>query len=553
MVKAIVASGNEGPWAPERITGGPRLTVDRPESLKAIKSFPRNGVANYLDSSNPDSRSSFHHFSSSFSASQKSFPLRDMSHMDFPMEKPISDLFVRYRTRPYDFKPYRSTTTSSATVSPAMEYTGSSDGSAYAESSYGSFNTSYYPFAAPPMAMNSMPMNDIDWITPDLSFSENENTPSLSSSYEFADAPKNEPSTWETVSYPVQTQPASQFQTQTTSASAPASQTQLPFISMADEANISFHSPPIYSDPVFQEPPTPWTWPTPEDNWMQPYADNLSQPPAFPDSSTLWRRPTDHPVSQGYKVSQPTPILPKQPISTSTAYFQSAQTSSIYAEPHITPPMQALPLHQEQVHRTTPALNPNAFSTITPHSEQIHPSKQRFEPGSKHVHHQLPLQQHTPQSLCHPDSPPIIHNTSPGHLQATLHYSDTRDRLLVEGRRSGLTYKAIKETGNFKEAESTLRGRYRALTKVKEQRVRKPKWLRMDIDLLVEAVSVYRDDSREACDDGDGSHDQGQNHGGPPKVPWKKVAQYIWANGGSYQFGNVTCKKKWCQIYGVAM
>ncbi|KAJ5936668.1 hypothetical protein N7466_003118 [Penicillium verhagenii] len=460
--------------------------------------------------------------------------------MDFPMDQPTSDRFVQYPTRPYDFKPYRSTKTSSATVSPAMEYTGSSDGSVYAESSYGSSNTSYFPFPAPPMTMNSIPMNDMDWVAPDLSFSEHENTPSLSSSYEFVDVQKNKPHTWETGSYyALQTQPASQFQTQTTSASV--SQTQIPFMPMANEANISFHEPSIHLDLRLQEPSTQWTWPTLEENWTQPS-------PAFPDSSTLWQRPIDHPISQGYKISQPAPILPKQPMM----YFQSAQTSAMYGEPHIPPPMQALPLHQEQVHRTTPALIPSTFSPITPHPEQINPSNQRLGPGSKHAHHQIPLQQHTPQSLCHPDSPPMIQNTSPRQLQATLHYSDTRDRLLVEGRRAGLTYKAIKETGNFKEAESTLRGRYRALTKVKEQRVRKPKWLRMDIDLLVEAVSVYRDDSREAGDDADGSHDQGQN-GGPPKVPWKKVAQYIWANGGSYQFGNATCKKKWCEIFGVAM
>ncbi|KAI2786074.1 hypothetical protein POX_h09841 [Penicillium oxalicum] len=39
--------------------------------------------------------------------------------------------------------------------------------------------------------------------------------------------------------------------------------------------------------------------------------------------------------------------------------------------------------------------------------------------------------------------------------------------------------------------------------------------------------------------------------GQPPKVSWKKVAQYIWANGGSYQFGNATCKKKWCDIHDI--
>ena len=30
-----------------------------------------------------------------------------------------------------------------------------------------------------------------------------------------------------------------------------------------------------------------------------------------------------------------------------------------------------------------------------------------------------------------------------------------------------------------------------------------------------------------------------------PKMLWKFVADYIDRNGGSYRFGNATCKKKW--------
>jgi len=35
------------------------------------------------------------------------------------------------------------------------------------------------------------------------------------------------------------------------------------------------------------------------------------------------------------------------------------------------------------------------------------------------------------------------------------------------------------------------------------------------------------------------------------KVAWKRVAEYIQAQGGSYHFGNSTCKKKWEDIHGV--
>jgi len=29
------------------------------------------------------------------------------------------------------------------------------------------------------------------------------------------------------------------------------------------------------------------------------------------------------------------------------------------------------------------------------------------------------------------------------------------------------------------------------------------------------------------------------------KIPWKLVAEYIVDNGGSYHFGNTTCRKRW--------
>ncbi|KAJ6134513.1 hypothetical protein N7523_000835 [Penicillium sp. IBT 18751x] len=123
-------------------------------------------------------------------------------------------------------------------------------------------------------------------------------------------------------------------------------------------------------------------------------------------------------------------------------------------------------------------------------------------------------------------------------IKTSLHFSDSRDALLIEWKRRGLSYKDIKQIGGFKEAESTLRGRFRTLTKAKEQRVRKPKWTETDIQLLVQAVSRYSEPgvSVSRC---------------PPKVSWKKVAQHIWDHGGSYQFGNATCKKKWCETHNL--
>ncbi|KAE8349376.1 hypothetical protein BDV28DRAFT_160540 [Aspergillus coremiiformis] len=134
-----------------------------------------------------------------------------------------------------------------------------------------------------------------------------------------------------------------------------------------------------------------------------------------------------------------------------------------------------------------------------------------------------------------------------GSRQIACH-SDGRDAFLVECKRQGLSYKDIKRIGGFKEAESTLRGRFRTLTKSKEQRVRKPQWQEKDISLLCEAVNVCMEDDKQSRSAYTSSCRPTVQ---PPKVSWKRVAQYIWAHGGSYHFGNATCKKKWCDIHGL--
>ncbi|KAG9925269.1 hypothetical protein KCU98_g21510, partial [Aureobasidium melanogenum] len=60
---------------------------------------------------------------------------------------------------------------------------------------------------------------------------------------------------------------------------------------------------------------------------------------------------------------------------------------------------------------------------------------------------------------------------------------DARNEYLREARRHGLSYKDTKHHGDSTEAESTLRGRHRILSKPKEMRVRNPRWnyLRLEI------------------------------------------------------------------------
>ncbi|KAK8074632.1 hypothetical protein PG997_009295 [Apiospora hydei] len=107
-----------------------------------------------------------------------------------------------------------------------------------------------------------------------------------------------------------------------------------------------------------------------------------------------------------------------------------------------------------------------------------------------------------------------------------------KDEFLVQSKRAGMTYREIRRKGNFTEAESTLRGRYRTLTKDKNARVRKPEFLDNDVLLLKKAVhELAKGDSPTKA-----------------RIPWKQVADFITNNGGSYHFGNATCRKKWDEL-----
>lgn len=68
---------------------------------------------------------------------------------------------------------------------------------------------------------------------------------------------------------------------------------------------------------------------------------------------------------------------------------------------------------------------------------------------------------------------------------------NTKDEYLQEARRRGLSYKEIKRRGGFTEAESTLRGRIRILSKPKEMRVRKPQWHRADVSYASPTPTLF--------------------------------------------------------------
>jgi hypothetical protein len=77
-------------------------------------------------------------------------------------------------------------------------------------------------------------------------------------------------------------------------------------------------------------------------------------------------------------------------------------------------------------------------------------------------------------------------NKTRNRLQSTLPMDthalrENDDKILLEGKRNGLTYKQIGKRMHKQCAESTLRGRYRSLTKARKDRVRKPVWKQVDV------------------------------------------------------------------------
>lgn len=72
-------------------------------------------------------------------------------------------------------------------------------------------------------------------------------------------------------------------------------------------------------------------------------------------------------------------------------------------------------------------------------------------------------------------------NSTPRHSTTSVTYKDV---FLVQKKSEGFSYKEIRELGNFTEAESTLRGRFRSLTKAKGARVRKPTWTKNDVSFF---------------------------------------------------------------------
>lgn len=195
----------------------------------------------------------------------------------------------------------------------------------------------------------------------------------------------------------------------------------------------------------------------------------------------------------------------------------------------IRPPRQALP-DCLSTHRAVPTLPSSSSRTTKKQSMRDKTSRQSEKKGG---HPRGPRKRSEPVS---PKSlpPPAPKRIEPKPFQLTAaeqatHHRDAKDDFLVRSKLAGMSYKDIRAKGEFTEAESTLRGRFRTLTKHKNARVRKPEWTENDVstlhsDILMlltsTKVKLLRKAVRKLTDGSDLTKG---------RIPWKKVGDYIGA------------------------
>lgn len=157
----------------------------------------------------------------------------------------------------------------------------------------------------------------------------------------------------------------------------------------------------------------------------------------------------------------PTKVRPDYVSPSQTVY--EAQSATLDVTSRASPPCK---MEVDTIHGHANSENTNhdvRVQTKDDHAMTIHPHR-----GRKQSRSQLPAGASVSSS---PDSP--------GQRKKSV--SKIQDAVLVEMRNKGMSYKEIKQAGKFREAVSTLRGRYRNLTTPAQERVRKPKWLPSDV------------------------------------------------------------------------
>lgn len=160
--------------------------------------------------------------------------------------------------------------------------------------------------------------------------------------------------------------------------------------------------------------------------------------------------------------------------------------------PTIPKPRKQLPDAPNRSYRSHPAAE-NTRNRRSPTDSDFTPPDsrrltRRLQPKARNMESEPSSSPSLPVPSIQPLQPLPSHLRAPPTTTelAIIKLTDRRakDDFLVKHKQQGMPYKEIRRLGGFIEAESTLRGRYRTLTKSREARVRKPEWSEKDVSVF---------------------------------------------------------------------
>ena len=504
MVDMCVNPGMPKPWTFHQEIAGlrPRL-ISRPSStsfqlaLEKQYSLDASGkplASKYLDSSTKPSSSStcLHSRSPSLKSLRTLSSSPDSSESGSSMDHPLRiNMMPRYTSSPQLLHQARMSS-NTRFMDHTIGFTNSNAGNICGEPECTEKACESQPYTSDPYIerqLYRMPLADMSWPSKSMSFmTEAEETPSPSSSYDTMDMLKDDPHTmWD----PTNNCAYASSNTRSTSytTSLQGGRYQLYEIPRSYNGYTPFPSSGWSSDI------TPFPQPYIADTMVEPYVEyqdsinydwkighetqlHKTFSPPLPLRTMTYRQ---QPYSQLFPSTLPTNTFPTTTLAQIPPELDLKQIimSSNYPlpDPANPDPNQGFTYFGGYPGDIAGVAQPNAM-TMAAHQNQYMQS-----PAMPDLVHPQP--QCAPQPASQPASQPQLSSQPQLGTQVSLaaapHATDLQNAFLIEGKEKGLSYKEIKRLGNFKEAESTLRGRYRTLTKRKEERVRKPKWTERDV------------------------------------------------------------------------
>lgn len=170
-----------------------------------------------------------------------------------------------------------------------------------------------------------------------------------------------------------------------------------------------------------------------------------------------------------------------------SADYSGSEKMSVVEQP-VRKHRQMLPAEPEIVRRHVPVVPSNDFppskntrrcSVKTKSSTKSTPPVNGYYPSPPSKKSDVPVPKTPSPKKIEPKPTAKItlrHSPRPTSTEQATHHRTEKDNFLINSKLAGMSYKEIRRKGKFTEAESTLRGRFRTLTKHKAARVRKPEW-----------------------------------------------------------------------------